>query len=55
MYTLGTGGLEVLYKCYNTDVLKVLLIDPHSPSDAAHPQESCVYISQTPRGSVITY
>ena len=51
-YKSGTEGLEVLHKCYNMDVLGVLLIYPHSPSGA---RESCVYISQTPRGRVITY
>ena len=54
-YTSGTVGLEVLHKCYNTDVLGVLLIYPHYPSGAARPWESWVYISQTPRGRVITY
>ena len=54
-YKSGTGGLEVLHKYYNTDVLGVLLIYPHSPSGAVRPRESCVYISQTPRGRVITY
>ena len=39
-YTLGTGGLEVLHKCYNTDMLGVLPIYPHSPMGAACPRES---------------
>ena len=50
-YTSSTRGLEVLYKCYNTDVLGILLIYPHSPSGAV----MHIYISQTPRGRVITY
>ena len=37
-YTSGMGGLEVLHKCYNTDVLGVLLIYPLSPL--------CIYVYQ---------
>ena len=50
-----TQLLKVLHKCCNTDVLGVLLIYPHSPSGAARPRESCVYISQTPRCRVTIY
>ena len=47
-----TQLLKVLYKCCNTDMLRVLLIYLHSPLCAACPGESCVYISQTPRHHV---
>ena len=50
-----TQLLKALHKCYNTDVLGVLLIYPHSPSSAARPRESCMYISQTPCWCVTIY
>ena len=41
----GTQLLKVLHKCYNMDVLGVLLIYPQSPSGTVRLQESCVYVT----------
>ena len=49
--------LKVLHKCSNTDVLVVLLIYPHSPSDAAYLRELhvCIYISVKPITAVLQF
>ena len=39
----STRLLKVLHKCYNTDILRVLLIYPNSPSDTVRPWD-CAYI-----------
>ena len=59
-WVVTSSAVHNYWKCYknvvrNTEVLGILLIYLHSPSGAAHPWESCVYISQTPRCRVTIY
>ena len=50
----STQLLKVLHKCCNTDVLRVLLIYPHSPSGAVHNQDRA-YISVKPLTAMLQY
>ena len=46
--------MKVLHKCCNADVLRVLLIYPHSPLGTAGPRDH-VYISVEPLAAVLQY
>ena len=48
----STRLLKMLHKRCNTDMLRVLLIYPHSPSGAACPRDR-VYISVKPLAAVL--
>ena len=53
---VSTRLLKLLHKDCNMDMLRVLLIYPHSPSGAVHPQDNTyICISQTPCCRVTTY
>ena len=48
----STQLLKVLHKCCNTDVVRVLLLYPHSPSGAVCPRDH-VYVSVKPFAAML--
>ena len=52
----STRLVKMLHKCYNMDMLGVLLIYPHSPSGTVRPRDRAyIRISQTLHCRVTTY